>query len=80
MKVETSSDNSLKEEKGLARFERVRLLGKGAVGIVWLVKNKKTGDEVALKQMNLQFLNEKDKKSAESEVELMKVISGPTII
>jgi hypothetical protein len=30
--------------------------------------------------MDLRFLNEKDKKSAECEVEFLRVITGPTII
>lgn len=30
--------------------------------------------------MNLANLNEKDKRSAESEVEFLRVITGPTII
>jgi serine/threonine protein kinase len=30
--------------------------------------------------MNLTYLSEKDKKSAECEVEFLRVITGPTII
>ena len=32
------------EEKGLARFEEIRLLGRGAAGLVNLIRNKRTGD------------------------------------
>jgi hypothetical protein len=37
------------EEKGLARFENLRFLGNGAAGRVDLIRNKKTGEQFALK-------------------------------
>jgi serine/threonine protein kinase len=43
-------------------------LGKGAAGSVNLVRNKLDGKEYALKTINLTYLNEKDKKSAENEI------------
>lgn len=69
-----------REEKGLARFEQIRHLGKGAAGIVNLIVNKKTGEQFALKTMYLQYLSEKERQSAECEVEFLRVITGPTII
>ena len=33
----------------IKNFEFIRLLGKGAYGIVWLVKRKATGDYYAMK-------------------------------
>ena len=67
-------------EKGLARFEELRLLGRGAAGTVNLIRSKRTGDQFALKTMNTQYMSEKDKKGAECEVEFLRVITGPTII
>jgi len=32
------------EEKGLARYEELRLLGRGAAGIVNLIRNKRTAE------------------------------------
>lgn len=48
--------------------------------MVNLIKDKRTGEQFALKSMNLTYLSEKDKKSAECEVEFLRVITGPTII
>lgn len=45
-----------------------------------LIKNRETGEKFALKTMNLAKLSDKDKKMAESEVEFLRVITGPTII
>jgi NIMA (never in mitosis gene a)-related kinase len=58
----------------------LRHLGKGAAGMVNLIRSKKTGEQFALKTINLLYLSEKDKRSAESEVEFLRVITGPTII
>jgi NIMA (never in mitosis gene a)-related kinase len=55
-------------------------LGTGAAGVVHLIRNKTTLEKFALKTMNLQVLSPKDKKSAECEVEFLRVITGPTII
>jgi serine/threonine protein kinase len=57
-----------KSEKGLFKYENIRPLGKGATGEVKLVRNRIDGKEYALKSINLTFLNERDKKSAENEV------------
>jgi DNA-binding response OmpR family regulator len=57
-----------KIEKGLFKYENIRPLGKGAAGSVNLVRNKLDGKEYALKTINLTYLNEKDKKSAENEI------------
>ena len=68
------------EEKGLARYEKIRSIGKGATGMVDLVMCKETGEQYALKTMDLQYMNPKERKSAECEVEFLRVIIGPTII
>jgi serine/threonine protein kinase len=67
----------------VTRFDRYEILheiGNGAAGVVHLVKKKTTGEKFALKIMNTKKLSAKDKKSAECEVEFLRVITGPTII
>lgn len=80
MKARTTSAKPDVDEKGLKKFEIVRHLGRGAAGMVDLIVNKRTREQFALKTMNLTYLSEKDKKSAEWEVEFLRVITGPTII
>ena len=67
-------------EKGLQKYENIRPLGKGAAGQVNLVRNKLDGQQYALKTINLTYLNEKDKKSSENEVQFLRVLQGPTLI
>lgn len=45
-----------------------------------LVRSKVDGKEYALKAINLLYLNEKDKKSSENEVQFLRVLQGPTLI
>ena len=80
MRQKTSTPSSGAEERGLARYEELRLLGRGAAGMVNLIRHKTTGEQFALKTMNTQYMTEKDKRSAECEVEFLRVITGPTII
>ena len=70
-----------KEKKGLnAQFELVRFLGNGSAGRVDLMKGRQSGELVAVKQIQLQYLSDDDKRKAEQEIEFLKVITGPTII
>lgn len=80
MKQKTTNPTPPAEEKGLARYEELRLLGRGAAGMVNLIRNRTTGEQFALKTMNTQYMTEKYKRSAETEVEFLRVITGPTII
>jgi serine/threonine protein kinase len=57
--------------KGLAKYEMISSLGKGAAGEVSLVRNKVDGQQYALKKINLLYLNEKDKKQAENESQFL---------
>ena len=43
MKLMPVEEDTEKKEKGLARFEKIRGIGKGAAGIVDLVRSKSTG-------------------------------------
>ena len=59
MPVDDTNSNSDKKEKGLARFEKIRGIGKGAAGVVDLVRVKATGEQYALKRMELSHMTDK---------------------
>ncbi len=65
---------------GLDKFEKIRMIGKGGSAVVWLVKNRLSGKQFALKEIDLRHLSPQDRRGTETEIELMKVIQGPTII
>lgn len=69
--------------KGLQNYSMIRELGRGATGSVSLVKclsGDNKGKLYALKQVSLLALGAKEAKMAENEVQLLKVLVGPTII
>ena len=69
--------------KGLQNYKELRELGRGAAGSVSLVQCL-SGDNkdklYALKKISLITLGPKEMKMAENEVQLLKVLVGPTII
>jgi NIMA (never in mitosis gene a)-related kinase len=56
------------------------LLGRGAAGSVELVRRSNDGELFALKTIQMQFMNPSERKLAENEISLLKVLKGPTII
>ncbi|OMJ78408.1 hypothetical protein SteCoe_21781 [Stentor coeruleus] len=75
-----SQPRNQQTESGTKAYEKIQHLGRGAYATVDLVKYKVTGEYRALKRINLQFLNEKERRNAENEAILMKVLVAPTII
>lgn len=71
---------STEAEKNLGKYEILKMLGRGAAGQVELVKNKVTDQEYALKTIPLAHLSQSERKLAESEVQFLKVLIGPTLI
>lgn len=78
--MKTPTPAIAKQDKGLSKYEIIRPLGQGAAGAVSLVRNKQDGQQYALKTIHLQYLNEKDRKGAENEVQFLRVLQGPTLI
>lgn len=69
--------------KGLQNYVIKKELGRGATGSVSLVEcltGENKGKFYALKQVSLLALGPKEAKMAENEVQLLKVLVGPTII
>ncbi len=71
---------STDQTKNLNQYQPIRLIGKGAAGSVNLVKNTATGEFYALKTIELKLMSPHERKLAENEVTLLKVLNGPTII
>lgn len=65
---------------GLAKYEKIRPIGQGAAATVYLYRNLVDGKEYALKEIDLDNMSSKDKKAAQGEVMILKVLKGPTIV
>jgi NIMA (never in mitosis gene a)-related kinase 1/4/5 len=60
------------------RFEKLRLLGKGVRGKVFLVKDRLSGQEFAAKQIRCEF--QREIEDAMREAELLRSLEHPNII
>jgi serine/threonine protein kinase len=49
-------------------------------GAVSVYRNVLDGEEYALKEIDLTYLCPKDKKSAQNEIQFLRVLKGPTIV
>lgn len=72
--------NNEGENKTLAQYQVIRLVGKGAAGSVSLVRNTANGEFYAQKTIELKLMSPHERKLAENEVTLLRVLNGPTII
>ena len=61
-------------------FEIIKELGKGAFGIVYLIKRKKDNTIYALKQVKITKMEKKEKMSSLNEIRLLASISHQNII
>jgi NIMA (never in mitosis gene a)-related kinase len=77
MPKQVAEDESL---KGLSAYTRLRSLGKGSFGSVDLVKKKSTNELFALKRIDFVSISDRDRRNAENEASLLRVLSGPTIV
>lgn len=58
------------------RFEIIQKLGKGAYGVVWKARNRKTGQMVALKKVYDAFQNSTDAQRTYREVMYLQHLNG----
>jgi len=56
------------ELQGLAKYEFVKPIGQGSAGTVSVWKSRVDGQLYALKEIDLTFMSEKDKRNAQNEV------------
>eukprot|EP00743_Colponemidia_sp_Colp-15_P010894 GILK01012068.1.p1 GENE.GILK01012068.1~~GILK01012068.1.p1 ORF type:complete len:862 (+),score=168.21 GILK01012068.1:96-2681(+) len=68
------------QANSLDQYERLKTIGRGASGAVQLVRRTSDGKLFALKQICMEYLADSEKKLAQNEVMLLKVLVGPTII
>ncbi|CAL2028528.1 unnamed protein product [Caenorhabditis brenneri] len=62
------------------KYEKVRLVGRGAFGACWLCRDKNDASEVIVKLINTHGMSENEEKCIQSEVNLLKKVQHPLII
>ncbi|KAK7102610.1 serine/threonine-protein kinase Nek4-like [Littorina saxatilis] len=61
-------------------FDRIKVIGKGSYGEVWLAKHKKDKKQYVLKRINLQRASKRERSSAEQEAKLLEKLKHPNIV
>ncbi|GFU12508.1 hypothetical protein NPIL_455051 [Nephila pilipes] len=64
----------------MARYDKVKVIGSGTFGKVWLVKSKLSRHSYILKEINFQTLNESDRQQALNEVAILSKCNHKNII
>ncbi|KAK7489732.1 hypothetical protein BaRGS_00019127 [Batillaria attramentaria] len=72
--------NTKYSKSAMDDFERLRVIGKGSYGEVWLAKHKKDKKQYVLKRMNLQRASKRERTSAEQEAKLLSKLKHPNIV
>ncbi|CEL94548.1 unnamed protein product [Vitrella brassicaformis CCMP3155] len=61
-------------------YERLETIGRGASGSVHLVRRVRDNEILALKEIKTEYMSDAERKLAENEVVLLKLLSGPTVV
>ncbi|KAI0222056.1 hypothetical protein LSAT2_026685 [Lamellibrachia satsuma] len=61
-------------------YSRIRVIGRGSYGEVWLVKHKKDKKQYVLKKMDIHNASKRERKAAEQEAKLLSKLRHPNIV
>lgn len=64
----------------MENYEILEKLGHGSFGKVWMAKSKKTGEIVAIKQIDYSHMNKKEKEMLVSEVNVLRKLNSPHVV
>ena len=67
------------EAKG-RHYKKLKQIGKGAYGTVWLAERENDGQQFALKQVSMFKLSEAERHQIEKEAHSLKYLSHPNIV
>lgn len=69
-----------KEEGALEQYQKVKLLGKGAFGKAFLVRCKSDQTNAVIKKIDINKMNDEEKKSTYREAKILELLNHPAII
>mmetsp|Transcript_8198 Transcript_8198/g.20127 ORF Transcript_8198/g.20127 Transcript_8198/m.20127 type:complete len:91 (-) Transcript_8198:688-960(-) len=65
---------------GMEDYNKIRKIGRGAMGVCWLVKRKADGQQVVAKEISVVGLSDKEQLEAMREVEVLRKLQHPNVI
>jgi len=72
------NNGSNNKQRGV--YTKVKAIGKGAFGEVFLVTKPGSSEQLVLKEVSMKGMNPRDKKSTMNEVTVLKKLSHPNIV
>lgn len=64
----------------MEKYTQIKCIGKGSFGKAFLCRNKETGTNVVIKEINLSYMNQKEKDASMNEVRIIRALKSPYII
>lgn len=64
----------------MENFQRIKVVGKGSYGEVWLSKHVRDKKQYVLKKMDLKKASKRERKAAEQEAKLLSKLKHPNIV
>eukprot|EP01062_Namystynia_karyoxenos_P062394 TRINITY_DN5528_c0_g1_i1.p1 TRINITY_DN5528_c0_g1~~TRINITY_DN5528_c0_g1_i1.p1 ORF type:complete len:803 (+),score=175.72 TRINITY_DN5528_c0_g1_i1:88-2409(+) len=64
----------------MAAYERVRVVGQGAVGTAWLVRRRADGCLFIAKEVSLEAMGEPDRDAARNEIYVLQQLTHPNVV
>ena len=61
-------------------YEKIRIVGRGTFGTVWLVRHNATGKQYIRKEVSLANLPRHEQKATMQEVDVLKRLKHPHIV
>ena len=64
----------------MEKYTQIKCIGKGSFGKAFLCRNKETDTNVVIKEINLSYMNQKEKDASMNEVRIIRALKSPYII
>lgn len=61
-------------------YERIKVLGKGSYGSAVLVRRRKDGHKLVIKEVNIVHMPREERKAAELEAKVLRNLDHPSIV
>lgn len=65
---------------GAAEYEKIRVVGRGAYGVVHLCRRRADGNMVIIKQIPVEEMTKEERQAALTEVKVLDMLQHPNII
>ena len=68
------------DKRGMEKYERIKIVGRGAFGTVYLCRRLEDNRKVIIKQIPIEQLNKLDRQATINEVKVLAMLHHPNII